>query len=209
MSVFIGNHELAERKELISENLLIGTHDFSGGKWQKNTNVISVSLDSVQKDPNGNVPAIVNWPWNGLNQYLSFKKNDVVSIGAYIKLDNSIDNIIHAYCIDSNNQGSTLLSHTVDDTEYTDKSNTQFIVSNAKDLTASSWHWLTATFLISHDSASFMPRFEVEQSVNYEIGSMIVAKTSHLSCWRPNAKDYAFKSDLNALTKRIEALEKK
>lgn len=204
MQIFGGGYELARKGDIPMPNLLEGSHDFSGNKWQQGGNTTIVSTVNMT-DPNGNKVALYNWAWNGITQSIYCSSGELVTIGSYLKLAEHNQDV-YVFCTSQNGGTSGFVKATVGNQTLEKLPDNAIIQANSEN--ASNWQWCTATYSIAK-SGTFWLRFESsDNSPQIYIGSPIVVKSDGIDHWYPNLNDFAYKSDLENLQNQINQFKK-
>ena len=208
MSIFIDKHELAEKRDIPYQNLLLGSHDFSGDWAISNGGTFSKNKIDATKDPNGNLAFLLDnlGPWKGIGQKLTFKKGEYVSCGAYVKVNADNDTgMLHSYMVTLDNSHLAELIILRINHEITTPLDNQGILQYLPNK-ATEWVWVESTFQVKEDGC-YLARIENETNTPFEVSSMIVSKTTEDIVWKPNSKDFAYKSSYDDLNNRLTAIE--
>ncbi|WP_103661158.1 hypothetical protein [Lactobacillus sp. HT06-2] len=203
--------QLAEKKDIPQTNLYVGTSDFSGTNWESaGYNYLNKNLTDTKLDPNGNIAFHNFAPWAGTFQKQLFvKAGDIFTLGAYVfSPTNKNDVYFQAYTLDSNGGDGSILHKTI---------NGQVVTLSGHDIIKSSqselpWSWITITAVANSDHNVKNPfglRIESANNRTFYIGSMTMVKGTHCPKWIPSIKDYVMRSDYDALSNRLSALESK
>lgn len=206
MSIYANGVRLLDETDKQPSNLLKGSSDFSGKWYKSDGDVINVSLSS-SKDPNSNLSSIYNWSWGGICQPLAAYADEILTWGAYIKIDNPSGNgNLHVYAQSEKGNTGQLIKATVGNTTYNSLSNDSTIISYKANKSLD-WVWITATFKMTQNVNKMMIRIENDAGASINIGSMIITKSYDLPQWYPNPLD-ANTNFLN-LRAEIQALKSK
>lgn len=207
MQIFGGGDELAHKGDIPMPNLLEGSHDFSGNKWQTAGSTANTTIPTANMtDPNGNKAAAYTGAWNGITQSVYCSSGELVTIGSYLKLAENNQNPIYVFCSSTDGGTNTFVKATVGSQTLWQLKDNTIISANSKN--ASDWQWCTATYSVTK-TGTFQLRFESNlNGLPVYIGSPIVVKSGSIDHWYPNLNDFAYKSDLENLQNQINQLKK-
>lgn len=222
-NLFVAGHELSTMKSIGNvppdnngnvplfigaNNLLTNTANFGGNNWINSIAGSPANIDSskvTQKlDPNGNKTLLQNWSWSGYTQLLHLYQDDIVTFGAYVYVNPTIDGYLDIYVSGAKSINDfTFIQKTINHIPQRDISTPLFSFKKGQVV---NWSWVNYTFKIKHEDDYYI-RLETNTLTDIYIGSMIIVKSNACSSWMPSTKDIAMKSDVTSLQDQINQLK--
>lgn len=189
-NIFIDGYRLLDERDQQLPNVFKGTSDFSNNWFLGDGTSYSPTIIKDEKDPNGNLIASVSGSWKGLTQPISVQKGEIVTIGAYLRV------------INPSSSGSINSFATYGHIIQASINNGYFSSADGKILNyqkgvSTNWDWTTVTFQFNTSTSNTYIRFENDtEGVDYQIGSIVLVRSSFAKYWSPNPSD--------AITKFLE-----
>lgn len=186
MSIFIDKHELAEKQDIVNPNIFTGSKDFTGN-W---LNVEQVK----QKDKYLDFTAVyVDWAWNGITQYIDVKKDEVLTVSAYVKANAGSTITLFSPLNSDNESGHTRAG--------TDPQGSAITPTG-------DWQKVSYCFRVL-GNGTIKPRVESDGTVPFWVAGMKLERGGNATPWCPAYDDYVMQSDLDNLKEQIEQLKSK